>query len=185
MAPAIEIVQCDACGKDCEKPRKEVTRRKKKMGDSVKFFCDGYCYAVKEGKFNIGPNLGVGNTSYLRVGSQVDHLSPFRVFVKLARNRKRVVNITADYLKQVWEDQRGVCPITGEKLTLPSKVDDWNKDINNPHKISLDRIDSSFGYVVGNVRFVTQMANVAKSKFSDKELIDFCKTVAKFHSTVG
>lgn len=45
---------------------------------------------------------------------------------------------------------------------------------------SLDRIDNSKGYLKGNVRFVSMMANLARSTFSDNELIRFCKSVAVY-----
>jgi hypothetical protein len=43
---------------------------------------------------------------------------------------------------------------------------------------SLDRIDSSIGYVFGNVQIVCVMANYAKSDFSDEQMREFCKAIA-------
>jgi hypothetical protein len=41
----------------------------------------------------------------------------------------------------------------------------------SPASLSLDRIDSSKGYVKGNLRFVSDRANRMKSDMTDQELI--------------
>jgi hypothetical protein len=41
----------------------------------------------------------------------------------------------------------------------------------------LDRIDSSKGYIFGNVQFVSLMANYAKRDFLEEELLRFCEAV--------
>jgi hypothetical protein len=46
-----------------------------------------------------------------------------------------------------------------------------------PDRASLDRIDSSKGYVNGNIQFVSYMAQIAKNEFSDGELRSFCEAV--------
>lgn len=47
-----------------------------------------------------------------------------------------------------------------------------------PDRASLDRIDSSIGYVKGNIQFISLIAQFAKNDFSDTEVINFCKAVA-------
>lgn len=43
--------------------------------------------------------------------------------------------------------------------------------------ISIDRIDSSVGYVRGNVQFVCDVANRMKQDLSQKELLVWCKRI--------
>jgi hypothetical protein len=43
---------------------------------------------------------------------------------------------------------------------------------------SLDRIDSSLGYVQGNVQWVTSKVNMMKQSYSQEEFIEVCKAVA-------
>lgn len=43
--------------------------------------------------------------------------------------------------------------------------------------ISIDRIDSSVGYVRGNVQFVCDVANRMKQDLSHKELLVWCKKI--------
>jgi hypothetical protein len=42
---------------------------------------------------------------------------------------------------------------------------------------SLDRIDSSIGYVVGNVQLVCRIANVSKNALSTDDFINLCQAV--------
>ena len=44
---------------------------------------------------------------------------------------------------------------------------------------SLDRIDSSKGYVEGNVQWVTSKVNMMKQHYSQQDFIDVCVAVAK------
>ena len=55
----------------------------------------------------------------------------------------------------------GRCAITG----LPFHLNDQNESRRNPFCISLDRIDSSRGYTVDNVRCVCLIINIAMSNW--------------------
>jgi hypothetical protein len=44
---------------------------------------------------------------------------------------------------------------------------------------SLDRIDSSKGYVEGNVQWVHKRINIMKNDLSDSEFIEWCRVVSK------
>ena len=77
-----------------------------------------------------------------------------------------------DYLKKIWDDQNGVCPITGYALILKTRKDSKEKLL--PQHASVDRIDHSKGYIKGNIRFISVMANYAlNNKFTVNQLIDF------------
>ena len=49
----------------------------------------------------------------------------------------------------------------------------------HPNTASLDRIDSSLGYIPGNVQFVSVIANYAKRDFQEEELFEFCEAVVR------
>lgn len=72
--------------------------------------------------------------------------------------------VTKEYLNNLFIKQNGICAITGDVLP----------DIN---KASLDRLDSSLGYIEGNVQWVTVQANESKHVMTMAELITFCKKV--------
>jgi hypothetical protein len=48
----------------------------------------------------------------------------------------------------------------------------------NKNTASLDRIDSSRGYIEGNVQWVHKMANMCKQHYSQKRFIDMCIAVS-------
>jgi hypothetical protein len=95
-----------------------------------------------------------------------------------SKHKKYDCNLTVQYLKQLWEKQKGICPFTGQELILPKNTTKpWEQAL--PMNASLDRLDNSKGYVEGNVRFIAFMANIARQSFTDEQLIDFCKTVTE------
>ena len=46
-----------------------------------------------------------------------------------------------------------------------------------PTNCSVDRIDSTQGYIVGNVQLVCRVANVAKSNLTHSDFVQLCKAV--------
>lgn len=44
---------------------------------------------------------------------------------------------------------------------------------------SLDRIDSSKGYIDGNIQWVHKLVNIMKQDMTDEEFINWCKIIAK------
>lgn len=78
-------------------------------------------------------------------------------------------NLSIRYIAELYLDQKGICPITGHILSPYSG--DWNQ--KNPYKMSIDRIDSSQGYIKGNVRLVTHWANNAKNTWEEDVLKEF------------
>lgn len=108
-------------------------------------------------------------------GNRADVFSPFRFYMRVIKKRKkdkgRKVNVVLRDLKKQWDIQQGICPLTGWKL-VPNDGTGLT-----PTTASIDRIDSSKGYVKGNIRFVSIMANFGKNVFSDNQLIAFCQAV--------
>lgn len=65
------------------------------------------------------------------------------------------------------------CPYLDIPLILTGPVCD--------NLISLDRIDSTKGYIKGNVQVISMKANTMKSNASIEELVTFAKNVIKLH----
>jgi NRPS condensation-like uncharacterized protein len=83
-----------------------------------------------------------------------------------------------DYLKEIWDSQQGICPLTGYSLVV-KKYKDQSKQIL-PEHASVDRIKNDKGYVKGNIRFISVMANLAlNNKFDDGQLIEFAKRIVE------
>jgi hypothetical protein len=48
---------------------------------------------------------------------------------------------------------------------------------------SLDRIDSNKGYIKDNIQFLSLIAQFAKNKFEEKDVIEFCKSVVDYQNS--
>lgn len=57
-------------------------------------------------------------------------------------------------------------------MELPNNTSEFQKH-HSLKRASLDRIDSSKGYVKGNVEFVCLLINMAKNSYSKKEVSSF------------
>jgi len=166
---------CEICGTTFSRAKKEYNRSLKL---DRRMFCSRSCTG-KGVKNNLGDQLGIGRPSNLNSGNRQDEYSPFRYFVKKARERKHKYDIDVEYLKVLWEIQDGRCALSGLKMVLPKNASVWEKDKGNPWKPSLDRTDPSVGYMKGNVRFVCNIGNLCKNIWPDDTVYHFCKEVAK------
>ena len=169
---------CTGCSSTFKKAAKEVNRQRRKNPDHP-FYCSRRCFAEHKGKYSLGPDLGAGRPENLVPGAWQDEFSPYRYFMRKARNRKHETDLDLPYLKALWEEQDGICPLTGTKMNLPYNTRAWEKDTGNPWKPSLDRIDSSRGYLKGNVRYIVSIANLCKQSWGDDVVEDFCQRVAR------
>ena len=96
-----------------------------------------------------------------------------------SKQSKREFSITLQDLKDQWEKQKGLCIYTNVKLVLPL----YNTNPSLTEQASLDRIDSSKGYIPGNIQFVCSCINLLKNKLSDLEVKHFLKKISSFTST--
>ena len=81
------------------------------------------------------------------------------------------LDFTKEYLKEIWDLQKGICPITGWELIL--KTNKTKKEKLSPRHASVDRIDHTKGYIKDNIRFVSVMANFAlNNKFNISDLVE-------------
>ncbi len=173
---------CEICGKVFLRRRGEV-QRNKKLGRRV--FCSRECTGIA----SIGnlPPLEVTKKN-LRRGKIPDKYSPFREYFKLIKRRTKERNeplsLSIDDLKQQWEKQNGICPFTGWRLEIP-RTSNWGECPITPRRASIDRIDSSIGYVLGNIQFVSVIANYCKHQFTDQDVIDFCRAVVAYQDKLA
>lgn len=158
---------CDNCGYEAKKPFSEYNRNKK-LGRHN--FCCRMC------SFNFGKNLHKNDsfTEKQKINQQQikkychnrrDELTPYRYSFRNAKRRFKEFNLTLEDLKNIWINQNGICPYTGLKLQLPT----YKKCDNTWYRASLDRIDSTKGYVIDNIQFVSTPINFMKSTMSDIE----------------
>ena len=99
-----------------------------------------------------------------------DEQRVFNKFKKSAFSRGLEWAVSKEYLFSLFD---GKCALTGWDINL-------TYDAGNA---SLDRIDSSKGYVVGNVQWVHSMVNMCKNKYPEQDFIKMCLAVARTKSS--
>jgi predicted secreted protein len=96
-----------------------------------------------------------------------------------ALRRKKSFSITIEYLQELWDKQDGRCALSNLPIFL-----NLGKKYQG-HSASLDRIDSSKGYLVGNVQWVHRDVNFMKQSLSDGDFIFLCEIVVEYHKSTG
>jgi len=89
-----------------------------------------------------------------------------------ALRRKIDFSITKEYAWEVWERQGKRCSLSGQQLC-------FSRSKSSNFTASLDRIDSSKGYIEGNIQWVHKDINKMKSDFTDERFIEICKLVSE------
>lgn len=92
-----------------------------------------------------------------------------------AAKRKQSLGFDIDlgYLLEVYDAQDGRCAVSGVKMT---HIAGSGRTLTN---ISIDRIDSSKGYLRGNVQFVCDIVNRMKSDMPQAELVSWCRNILR------
>lgn len=161
-------VEClnNKCAKKFLKDCSEVKR-------NLRLVRNNYCSLECAGKVN-GNVVGKGTTDQFKLMVRCDDFTGLREFLRRAKNRGWLYSITLQDLLDLWESQNGMCVYSGVNLVKPQN----HKSNNLVYLASLDRIDSSKGYVVGNIQFVSAAANYAKNSMTHDNMLEFCKAVA-------
>ena len=97
---------------------------------------------------------------------------------KAPKQRNINLNLSKEDLEKQWLNQSGRCYFS--KIKLIPLIDNNKRDRNrfsSINAIGIDRIDSSKGYVKGNIIFVSLKVNVMKGSSTKKEFINICKLI--------
>lgn len=89
-----------------------------------------------------------------------------------ARLRNMAFEVSIEYLWNLYKEQEGKCALTG----LPIPFGKYTKEKN---EASLDRVDSSKGYIEGNVQWVHKDINHMKWDLTPERFIQLCKLVVE------
>lgn len=92
-----------------------------------------------------------------------------------AKTRNIQYDLSYEYLWNLFLKQERKCALSGVILNL---VVNYRKD-KKEHTASLDRIDSSIGYIQGNVQWVHKTINFMKQDYTQQEFIDWCGKVTE------
>lgn len=156
---------CDNCGIKFEKPLSEIKRNAKLERRN---FCSRSCvgHHNTEKILNYIPNP----KDFKKYGPR-DEYTGFRDIMRRIKKRDANFDIDLIFLKELWEKQN-ICVYTGVKLKLPN-----TRNNDNLYTASLDRIDSSKGYIKDNVQFISIAANFAKNSMSHEQMLEFCNII--------
>lgn len=99
-------------------------------------------------------------------------LSFFSIIKKGAESRNLEFNISIEEIWSLFLFQKKKCALSGMDLRFQSK------NSIRDGTASLDRIDSSRGYVIDNIQWVHKDINWLKNDWSQKEFIELCSRVA-------
>ena len=150
---------CD-CGNEC-------TTRADAVKSGRVISCG--CAVQRKGQFMRGPN----NPAYAGVGDLSG--SRFSEIKSGAKKRNIEFKLTKKYLWNLFTKQNKKCALTGEDLWFGRRY--FPAETN----ASLDRIDSSKGYIKSNVQWVHKDINRMKHALEQKYFIELCKKVASVH----
>lgn len=84
-----------------------------------------------------------------------------------AKKRNIEFNVDISYLSELYNNQKGLCYYTKK----PIKFSD--------NSASLERIDSSLGYVTDNVVWVNKHLNIMKREIPFDDFLEICRLVVK------
>jgi len=102
--------------------------------------------------------------------------SYWKGIIRGAKRRSLKFSITMKYAWSVFEKQNKKCAISGREIVMaPDHARHRDKQT-----ASLDRIDSSKGYIKGNIQWVHKNVNIAKQSLSSDEFVKLCREVVQF-----
>lgn len=107
------------------------------------------------------------DTSYKMLNGNPD------AYIRHALYKKERKALSLGYIKDLLEKQGGKCALSGIEMTF-IKIPGVPKVHTN---LSIDRIDSSKPYEVGNIQLVCAITNIMKSTLTMEELVSWCKSI--------
>jgi hypothetical protein len=162
------------------------TRHSSSRGGHSRWGCDCDCgneivvlsTHLIQGKIkSCGCSRPVGKSHKLWTGFGEISGSFWKTIVRSSNGSKgrRPINLDVT-IEDVWalfQKQNGKCSLTGLGLKFPVRATD------NSWTASLDRIDSSKGYELGNIQWVHKDVNMMKRTLTQERFIQLCSLVAR------
>lgn len=93
-----------------------------------------------------------------------------------AKERKLRFNIPIKYLWELFQQQSRKCALSGLELRFQTTRKDYDATA------SLDRIDSSKGYIKGNVQWVHKNINYMKQEMTNEEFFHWIELIHKHNN---
>jgi hypothetical protein len=87
------------------------------------------------------------------------------------KERGITLEVTFEQCLELYYKQEGKCAISGRVLV---------GNAGHVDKISIDRVDSTLSYNIGNIQLVTVQVNRGKMDFQEEDFIAMCAAVTEF-----
>jgi len=104
----------------------------------------------------------------------------WRVIQNGAKSRNLEFSVKIEEIWELFEKQRGICALSGFDIVLDVSLGSLNKNGYQKNTASLDRIDSTKGYITGNVQWVHKDINKLKSNWTEEYFLEMCSSVALY-----
>lgn len=101
-------------------------------------------------------------------------LSWLRTYKVGAEARGLVFQIKAKDIRNLYEEQEGLCALSGQPINLP--LSSRYASVT----ASVDRIDNSRGYTQDNIQLVHKRINMLRGSLSVEDFVELCKMVAEY-----
>jgi hypothetical protein len=107
------------------------------------------------------------------------HLTHWNHIQYNARHKNIEFNITIEYAWLIYIQQNRKCALSNLDIHFASNTtQSWCRTTT----ASLDRIDSSKGYIIGNIQWIHKQVNFMKHSLSTKRFLELCKLITVFNS---
>jgi hypothetical protein len=101
---------------------------------------------------------------------------PKMAFIRIknrAQKKEKEFDITLEYISELFDKQNGKCALSGVDLI-------FYEDGKPKQTASLDRIDSSKGYINGNVQWIHKDINFMKQDYSEEHFKNLCRLITNY-----
>lgn len=165
---------------------KEITRPNGKLMWACECVCGNYVVA-REDRIALNITRSCGCKSLSRKNGSDHHLwkgcggldgSYMSMVKNNANTRGHEFNITAEYAWNLFIQQDHRCAMSGRVITITTRR---QKALGLEQTASIDRIDSSKGYVEGNVWWVHKDINFMKQEYPLDYFVGLCKDIVNHY----
>lgn len=161
------LYKCTKCGE--VKPNKEFACHRKATGRGRKYTTR--CKACARAYDKI-TNKEEKNRKSIQYRRKHRLYNVFSASKGNARKKEIEHNLTQSFINKLWERQKGLCYYTGKPMDL-----DISDGRDNSNSISIDRVDSSRGYIIGNVVLCRWVVNRIKNNLSIEQLLEVLEDI--------
>jgi len=86
-------------------------------------------------------------------------------------------NITNEDIKNLYEQQNGLCALSSIKMTTDTYMTSGDERSINKYNMSIDRIDPNKGYTLDNIQLICVVVNMMKSDLNNENFIEYCECI--------